>query len=213
MPSGRPRASDTAWRASPTFVRSGKSFFAKIFVFHACSVQGGFAFSLGSSDARATGGTITTFGDYVIHNFPSSGIFQITDSSLTEVDVLVVGGGGGGGAGSAGTDGTGSSGSGIGGPGTSSAISGTSVTYAGGGGGTGGYSGAGSAGGTGGGGAGAGTPLNNTGSDSTGESGTTNLGGGGGAAANGSQNPTASAPGFSSGGNGGSGIVIISYPT
>ena len=93
MLSGRPRASDTAWRASPTFVRSGKSFFAKIFVFFAFSVQGG----LGSSDARATGGTITTFGDYVIHNFTSSGIFQVTDSSLTEVEVLVVGGGGSGG--------------------------------------------------------------------------------------------------------------------
>ena len=45
--------------------------------------------------ARATGGTITAFGDYVIHNFTSSGIFTVTDSSLTEVEVLVVGGGGG----------------------------------------------------------------------------------------------------------------------
>ena len=44
--------------------------------------------------ARATGGTITAFGDYVIHNFTSSGIFTVTDSSLTEVEVLVVGGGG-----------------------------------------------------------------------------------------------------------------------
>jgi len=50
------------------------------------------------SSSRATGGTITTFGDYVIHNFTSSGIFTVTDSSLTEVDVLVVGGGGGGGS-------------------------------------------------------------------------------------------------------------------
>ena len=49
-------------------------------------------------DARATGGTITTFGDYIIHNFTSSGIFTVTDSSLTEVEVLVVGGGGGGGS-------------------------------------------------------------------------------------------------------------------
>ena len=56
MPSGTPRASDTAGRASPTFVRSGNSFFAKIIVFLAFSVRGG----LGSSDARATGGTITT---------------------------------------------------------------------------------------------------------------------------------------------------------
>ena len=70
MLSGRPRASDTAGRASPTFGRSGNSFFAKIFVFLALSVRRG----LGSSDARATGGTITTFGDYVIHNFtPGNG--------------------------------------------------------------------------------------------------------------------------------------------
>ena len=51
-----------------------------------------------NSDARATGGTtVTTFGDYVIHNFTSNGTFAVTDFSLTEVDVLVVGGGGGGG--------------------------------------------------------------------------------------------------------------------
>ena len=56
MLSGRPRASDTAGRASPTFGRSGNSFFAKIFVFLAFSVRGG----VGSRDARATGGTITT---------------------------------------------------------------------------------------------------------------------------------------------------------
>ena len=49
------------------------------------------------SSSRATGGTITTFGDYVIHNFSSNSSFQVTDSSLTEVEVLVVGGGGGGG--------------------------------------------------------------------------------------------------------------------
>ena len=93
MPSGRPRSSDTAGRASPTFVRSGNSFFANIFVFLAFSVQGG----LGSSDARATGGTITTFGDYIIHKNTSSGIFQVTDPSLTEVEVLIVGGRGAGG--------------------------------------------------------------------------------------------------------------------
>ena len=49
------------------------------------------------SSSRATGGTITTFGDYVIHTFTSSGTFEVTDSTLTEVDVLVVGGGGSGG--------------------------------------------------------------------------------------------------------------------
>jgi len=47
-------------------------------------------------NSRATGGTVTTFGDYTIHNFTSSGTFQVTDSTLTEVELLVVGGGGGG---------------------------------------------------------------------------------------------------------------------
>ena len=43
MLSGRPRASDTAGRASPTFGRSGNSFFAKIFVFLAFFVEGAVA--------------------------------------------------------------------------------------------------------------------------------------------------------------------------
>ena len=46
------------------------------------------------SSSRATGGTVTTSGEYTIHTFTSSGIFTVTDSSLTAVDVLVVGGGG-----------------------------------------------------------------------------------------------------------------------
>ena len=58
-------------------------------------------------NSRATGGTITTFGDYTIHTFTSSGTFTVTDSTLEKVDVLVVGGGGagnnaGGGAGGGG---------------------------------------------------------------------------------------------------------------
>ena len=37
-------------------------------------------------------------GDYVVHKFTSSGVFEVSpDSSLTEVEVLVVAGGGGGG--------------------------------------------------------------------------------------------------------------------
>ena len=100
-------------------------------------------------------------------------------------------GGGGGGKGG--------SGSGLnGGSGSSSSISGSSVTYAGGGGAgtwSGGAYNAG-AGGSGGGGNGGGYPGN---SDAVGSAGGTNLGGGGGS---GSQ---------ASGGNGGSGIIIISY--
>jgi hypothetical protein len=48
------------------------------------------------SSSRATGGTVTTVGEYTIHNFTSIGTFTVTDSTLTEVEVLIVGGGGGG---------------------------------------------------------------------------------------------------------------------
>ena len=51
--------------------------------------------SSSSSDARATGDKITSFGDDVINNFTSSGMFAVVDCSLTDVEVLVVGGGGG----------------------------------------------------------------------------------------------------------------------
>lgn len=44
----------------------------------------------------ATGGTITTDGNYKIHTFTSSGTFQITSGS-GDVESLVIGGGGGGG--------------------------------------------------------------------------------------------------------------------
>ena len=48
------------------------------------------------SSSRATGGTVTTSGEYTIHTFKSSGTFEVTDSTLTAVDALVVGGGAGG---------------------------------------------------------------------------------------------------------------------
>jgi len=108
-------------------------------------------------------------------------------------------GGGGGGAGSAGANGNNSATGANGGNGVASSISGTSVTYAGGGGSSvGNYNGAG--GGTGGTG---GTGGGGNGGDATsnGTSGASNTGsGGGGSSANGSTP-----------GNGGSGIVIISY--
>jgi hypothetical protein len=50
----------------------------------------------------ATGGTISTSGNYKIHTFNSSGTFQITQGSGT-VYYLLVGGGGGGGSGSGNT--------------------------------------------------------------------------------------------------------------
>ena len=110
------------------------------------------------------------------------------------------GGGGGGGASAAGTAASGNNG-GAGGNGTASSISGSSVTYAGGGGGgTGGNSGAsGGAGGTGGGGTGCSTSTNSA------TAGTANLGGGGGGGGYGS--------GTNTGRQGGSGVVIISYPS
>lgn len=52
---------------------------------------------------NATGGTITTDGNYKIHTFTSSGTFSVIDSpefydsSLSNVEYLIVGGGGGGG--------------------------------------------------------------------------------------------------------------------
>ena len=111
------------------------------------------------------------------------------------------GGGGGGGAGAVGNPAT-TSGGGPGGAGASSSITGTSVIRAGGGGG-GSYSpngGTGGAGGSGGGGAGG------SGANENGVSGTENTGGGGGGSAGGGGAP-------SIGGNGGSGIVILRYPS
>jgi hypothetical protein len=109
------------------------------------------------------------------------------------------GGGGGGGAGSIGSDYSSYNG-GAGGTGLASSINGTSTYYSGGGGG-GGYTGSGGSGGSGGGGNG-GVSGNNSG-----YSGTANTGGGGGG-----MNNTSSGTWSLVGGNGGSGVVIISYP-
>jgi len=108
------------------------------------------------------------------------------------------GGGGGGGAGGVGETGGTSTRGGDGGVGETSAITGSSVTRAGGGGGAGWPSGQEGIGADGGGNGGTSSPPN-------GSPGTSNTGGGGGGKYGGD-------PGFS-GGNGGSGIVIIAYPT
>ena len=50
-----------------------------------------------SEQSCGTGGSVTTDGDYTIHTFTSTGTFEVTDSTLADVEVLVVGGGGGGG--------------------------------------------------------------------------------------------------------------------
>ena len=110
-------------------------------------------------------------------------------------------GSGGGGAGAVGSNATGTAG-GAGGSGAATSITGTSVTYAGGGGGSGyfnlGYPGG--AGGSGGGGAGQ--------SNAVGTSGTANTGGGGGGGGYDNTGPY-----LYGGGNGGSGICILSIPT
>jgi hypothetical protein len=106
-------------------------------------------------------------------------------------------GAGGGGAGGAGTNGSSNQG-GPGGPGTSNSISGSSVTYAGGGGGAKNISNTGSSGTGGPGGGGSGTPS----TSANGNSGAANRGGGGGGAGG---------PTSYRGGNGGPGVVIISY--
>jgi len=57
----------------------------------------------------ATGGTITTDGDFKVHTFTSSGTFTVTSTSPTSntVDYLVIAGGAGGGGGIAGGGGAG----------------------------------------------------------------------------------------------------------
>ena len=54
----------------------------------------------GSAFITATGGTITTSGDYKIHTFTSDGTFTVTagGGALAKADYLVVAGGGGGGS-------------------------------------------------------------------------------------------------------------------
>jgi hypothetical protein len=64
-----------------------------------------------ASFVAATGGTITTDGDYKVHTFNSSGTFTITDAGSAggsnTFDVLIVAGGGGGGSINAGGGGAG----------------------------------------------------------------------------------------------------------
>ena len=154
----------------------------------------GFYLNFKGSDRllSATGGTITTDGDYKVHSFTSTGNTNFVVSSTTldyaEADVLVVAGGGnggyggssvgggGGGAGGVGGDAPGPSG-GSGGAGRAISISGSSVTY-----------------GTGGAGAAHNAPAGGSSTANTGN---------GGAGWGGGQNGGGSA--------GGTGIVIIRY--
>ena len=68
--------------------RKGKSFGYQVLGFG----SGGAAFA----PLVATGGTITTSGDYKIHTFTSPGTFQVTEEgTLNEVEYMIVAGGGG----------------------------------------------------------------------------------------------------------------------
>ena len=67
-------------------------------------------FGSGVAGQLASGGTITTDGDYKVHTFNSSGIFTIPRLSNVlnaQVEYLVIAGGGGGGGGTAGGGGAG----------------------------------------------------------------------------------------------------------
>ena len=82
------------------------------------SVEEGTGF-IGQTYIVATGGTITTCGDYKIHTFNSSGCFVVSTlsnlSTNNEVSYLVVAGGGGGGTSSCGPSSTAGAGGGAGG--------------------------------------------------------------------------------------------------
>lgn len=139
----------------------------------------------------ATGGTITTDGDYKVHTFNSSGNFQITNAGTgagsNTFDVLVIGGGGGGGAGLQAV--TNGAGGGAGGITYKTGVSAAAVTWV-------ATVGAGGAGGAG--------SSGNTGTNSTfAYGGTTYTGNGGGAGATG--NNVAGGTGGSGGGGAGGG--------
>ena len=193
----------------------------------------------GAGNVTATGGTITTDGDYTVHKFTSSGTF--TTDTAQDVEYLVVGGGGsGGGGGFDGGAGAGNTPSATPSQGNSGGSSGAGGASAGGGGaGAVGESVTTTPGNSGAGGAGTANDIVLTGtnvtyaggggggksSDYGGAAGAGGAGGGG-AGAYGNANGTpgtantggggggASNPGPNNvGGNGGSGIVVIRRPT
>lgn len=83
------------------------------------NVQDSTSNAIGNPDLVATGGTITTSGDYKIHTFTGPGTFTVSNLSSTPANNIVsyvVSAGGGGGGGSIGSTGAGgSSGAGAGG--------------------------------------------------------------------------------------------------
>ena len=168
-------------------------------VFNAITAIGGGAsrWSPGTGAAGGSGGGGAGGNPSVAGGAGTSGQGYAGGAGKTDF-VNASGGGGGGGSASTGTDASGVNG-GNGGSGTSSSISGSAVSYAGGGGGAGGRSNYTQGSGLNGGGN-AGKP---------GTAGTANLGGGAGGSNGGTTGNYSDQPGA----NGGSGIVIISYPS
>lgn len=68
-----------------------------------------------TQSARATGGLVSYANGKTIHQFTSAGTFEVTDSSLTSVEYIVIAGGGGGGRYNAGNNYGGGGGGGAGG--------------------------------------------------------------------------------------------------
>ena len=169
----------------------------------------------------ATGGTITTDGDYKVHTFNSSGTFQVISGSGTVASLVVAGGGGAGG-----DTGTGSAGGGGAGgltyttPGATYIAGSYTVTV--GGGGNGGNGGSGANGGSsvfdvvttvggGGGGGNAGAVAVNGISGGSGGGGNGRAGGGtggAGTAGQGNAGGTGTSPGANAGGGGGGSFAI-----
>ena len=166
---------------------------------------------LGSSRATGGGGS---YNNTVASTYPAQGFSGGQDAYNGSYGFPTGGGGGAGDVGGTGTVTTNVSGqSGAGGAGKVSNITGSNISYGGGGGG--GCHGNGitcypGAGGSGGGGAGAGYVTGSSNLVVTGANGSANTGGGGGGA--GAPNTNSSSV-DSHGGNGGTGIVVFSYPT
>jgi autotransporter-associated beta strand protein len=95
--------------ANGTIVSSG----AKLQIQNNITVTGESLTLNGGSFVFATGGALTTSGDYIIHTFSSSGAFSA--SSGGTVEYLVIGGGGGGGGGFSSGNWSGGGGGGAGG--------------------------------------------------------------------------------------------------
>ena len=98
----------TVSSTAPSSPSAGDMWFDSTSTVKAMKVWSGASWDQMSNKFLATGGTVTTSGNYTIHTFLSSGNFVV--SSGGTVDVLVVAGGGSGGSGNGGSGGGGAGG-------------------------------------------------------------------------------------------------------